>query len=298
MFWEDEDNGCPPIAIKNSSACLLLPLILSPLTLPSYFGLLKQKVSNSSLSPSYLCTFSYPARKHCKIVKCFSDVSIMSYITTTWVQGSVISHLKHFREVLKLVFLPLLFLFNLSYTQLPGCLPKQVPALLRPLRISSHHPVCPASPNQQPQSLNADTLVWPEWIFCPPGSLLMLLPLRWGDSYCLSWRVQFKCHYLNLQMRWLSSSWFPITSMAWVCVGCLFPLLVMLSCSMVRIYLSVKKLPSPIIHKCAPNRSLKQTRVLHKHSYYHFLLIWTLARFTQDTKNSRAVFFYFIVFAL
>ena len=50
-----------------------------------------------------------------------------------------------FRGVLKLVFLSLLSLFSLSYTQLPGCLLKHIPALLRPLRILSYHPVLPTS---------------------------------------------------------------------------------------------------------------------------------------------------------
>lgn len=51
-----------------------------------------------------------------------------------------------------MVFPPPVPLFNLSPTQLPGYLPKKVPALLWSGQISPHHPVFPASPPIAPFS--------------------------------------------------------------------------------------------------------------------------------------------------
>lgn len=123
----------------------------------------------------------------------------------------------------------------------------------------------------------------------------MLPPLCWEDNSHLSQKVQFKCHHLNLQMRWslpvaapaLGSDYKYGTSMCWVSISPMDDAVFQHG----KNPLEHKKLPRPIFQQCAPNWSLKQTKVLHKHSYYHFLLMWLSARFTQDTKNSRALFF-------
>lgn len=169
----------------------------------------------------------------------------------------IIPHLKYFRRALKLVFLPLLSLFSSSYPQLPGYLLKPVPALLRPVRISSHYPIFPASPTNRPGP--STPIFQRDW-----NAFSALLGLySCCFFYHVFWKVQFKCHHLNLQIRWS----FPVaslalgpyykyaTSLCWVSISFMDN----------AVLLHGKYLPEhketvqTYIQKCASNWSWKQT---------------------------------------
>lgn len=96
--------------------------------------------------------FHAPSQRNCKIEKCFYYELRHRHPN----QGLLFPHQKYSRRTLGLVFPPLLFLFNLSYSQLPSYLPKQAAALLRLLKMSSYHPLSsliPNSPTPRPHLL-------------------------------------------------------------------------------------------------------------------------------------------------
>lgn len=169
----------------------------SHLTLTSYFGLFEHKASNSSLSSSCLYMFTYQPENMVKL----KNVSQMCSLWATpyhLSSGIIIPPLNYFRRPLKLVFLPLLSLFNLSYAELTGCLLKQVPAPLRPVRISSHH-LCFQLPLTNSPSPSTPILQW-DW-----NALSALLSLHSCYSFT-SDLDKFNSNVLTLISKWDESS--------------------------------------------------------------------------------------------
>lgn len=161
----------------------------SHLTEPSYFGLLAHILQIHLCLHLVSILSSPPDRKTVKLW----NVSNMWAVP---LPPEFAPHLKYFRRASQLALPPPVSLLNPSLTQ------NEFLPYLGPLKNSADHSVFPA----MHPTLTRDKNTFSD---LPRLCSLMLLYLHWGDSYHLSCKVQFKCHHLNLQIRWS----FPVASL-------------------------------------------------------------------------------------